>query len=139
MQGDTARVGGCLSVVGLRTRHSAHGPMVMETRAPGGLQIEALSISEGNLRAYVRFDLGRLRAAACIARRAPGHPRRSRFRPQVRRPALHREHGLRKPNPELARRVAAAVDVQIEECWFVGNTITETSCAPPALAPAPLS
>jgi len=49
------------------------------------------------------------------------------------------ERRLRKPNPELARRAAAAVGVQIEECWFVGDTITETSCAPAAPAPAPLS
>jgi FMN phosphatase YigB (HAD superfamily) len=33
------------------------------------------------------------------------------------------ELGMRKPNPELAWRAASVVDVPIEGCWFVGDTI----------------
>lgn len=58
MQGRTAKVGGCLSVVGLRTRTPFTGPMVMETRAPNALQTGAMSISKVGLRAYVRSGLG---------------------------------------------------------------------------------
>lgn len=34
------------------------------------------------------------------------------------------EEGVRKPNPELARRAAAALDVNAGDCWFVGDTIS---------------
>lgn len=34
------------------------------------------------------------------------------------------EEGVRKPNPELARRAAAAVGVPAAECWFVGDTLS---------------
>lgn len=32
------------------------------------------------------------------------------------------EQGIRKPNPELARRAAAALGVDPAGCWFVGDT-----------------
>jgi len=32
------------------------------------------------------------------------------------------EAGIRKPNPELARRAARALDVPIGQCWFVGDS-----------------
>jgi HAD superfamily hydrolase (TIGR01509 family) len=34
------------------------------------------------------------------------------------------EEGVRKPNPELARRAVAAVGVPAAECWFVGDTLS---------------
>lgn len=34
------------------------------------------------------------------------------------------EEGVRKPNPELALRAAAAVGIKPEDCWFVGDTVT---------------
>jgi FMN phosphatase YigB (HAD superfamily) len=34
------------------------------------------------------------------------------------------EQGIRKPNPELARRAVAAVGVPAAGCWFVGDTLT---------------
>jgi FMN phosphatase YigB (HAD superfamily) len=34
------------------------------------------------------------------------------------------EQGIRKPNPELARRAVAAVGVPAGDCWFVGDTRT---------------
>jgi HAD superfamily hydrolase (TIGR01509 family) len=34
------------------------------------------------------------------------------------------EEGIRKPNPELARRAVAAVGVPAAECWFVGDTLS---------------
>ncbi|WP_199736595.1 HAD family hydrolase [Micromonospora sp. HM5-17] len=40
------------------------------------------------------------------------------------------EVGLRKPNPELAWRAAAAVGVPVEDCWFVGDTVDrDVRCA----------
>lgn len=33
------------------------------------------------------------------------------------------EAGLRKPNPELIRRAARAVEVPVGECWFVGDSV----------------
>jgi FMN phosphatase YigB (HAD superfamily) len=32
------------------------------------------------------------------------------------------EAGIRKPNPELIHRAAKAVEVPVEECWYVGDT-----------------
>lgn len=34
------------------------------------------------------------------------------------------EEGVRKPNPELALRAAAAVGAKPGECWFVGDTVS---------------
>lgn len=34
------------------------------------------------------------------------------------------EQGIRKPNPELARRAVAALGVPAGACWFVGDTLT---------------
>jgi HAD superfamily hydrolase (TIGR01509 family) len=34
------------------------------------------------------------------------------------------EEGVRKPNPELARRAVAAVGVPAARCWFVGDTLS---------------
>jgi FMN phosphatase YigB (HAD superfamily) len=34
------------------------------------------------------------------------------------------EEGVRKPNPALAERAVAAVNVPADKCWFVGDTLT---------------
>lgn len=34
------------------------------------------------------------------------------------------EQGVRKPNPELARRAVATVGVPAADCWFVGDTLS---------------
>ena len=40
------------------------------------------------------------------------------------------EAGIRKPNPDLARRAADAIDVPIAKCWFVGDMIDrDIACA----------
>ena len=40
------------------------------------------------------------------------------------------EELIRKPNPELAWRAARAVDVPIESCWFVGDSLLrDIACA----------
>ncbi|MET8251671.1 HAD family hydrolase [Micromonospora sp. NPDC005197] len=40
------------------------------------------------------------------------------------------EAGPRKPNPQLALLAARAIDVSIDECWFVGDTVhRDIACA----------
>ncbi|HEV8230121.1 MAG TPA: HAD family hydrolase [Candidatus Limnocylindria bacterium] len=45
------------------------------------------------------------------------------FEPYVGAQIYSDEAGVRKPNPEIFRRAAAALGVDVERCWYVGDTI----------------
>jgi len=45
------------------------------------------------------------------------------FEPYVRVQTYSDEVCMRKPNPDIFRRTAEALEVRLEDCWYVGDTI----------------